>query len=288
MPVAQLPESVRRLLQQQGSGFYDTPNQASNSGQTMSALQAAAARRFGQSGEFDQEYNAGVRGLMGQIPDLEARYQNNRNRMDEDFTLGAERENRDNDLNNDRHTNTMADRGLGHSGANLVGQGRIAEGFQRNVQGLVSNRARGMSDLTGAQNSAYRNIEARAGELQGQAAGRANVRDQQRAWEAEQQRMQMEQAAQQQKMAEQQLQMQQAAIAQAEASQRRMEQQMLQQAQPRASSTGSYTPAPPPPPPPLRPIYPGVPGGEPGPYSMLPIKPYDPNYDSNGSYIGNM
>lgn len=269
MAISQLPASVRRLLEQQGSGYYETPQQSSNSGQTMSALQAAAARRFGQSGEFDQEYDAGVRGLMGQVPTLEANFRNNRQRMDEDFTLGAEREDRDNTQNQDRHVNTMADRGLSSSGANLVGQGRIAEGFQRNVQGLVTNRSRGMNDLTGAQNAAYRNIEGKAGELQGQAAGRATARDQQRAWEQEQQRMQMEQARQQQEMAQQQLQMQQQAMASAEAAQRRMEEQLRAQSQPVASSTGTYQM---PPPPVVQPgpyVPPGI--GEPLPYGPFAI-----------------
>lgn len=284
MPLQNLPESVRRLLEQQGAGFYQTPNQQSSSRDVTAQLQAAAGRRFGQSGEFDPEYDAGIRSLLGQVPDLEARFQNQRGRVDEDFTQGAEKLDREKGLDDERHINTMADRGLGFSGANLVGQGRIAEGFQRNVQGLTTNRSRQLADLTGQQNAAYRSLTDRASEAQGSAANRATVRDQQRAWQAEQVRMEQERAAAQQRFAEEQMRMQQAAQAEAQAAQRRMEEMLRQQSQPQPAPTGAYRPPPPPPPPP-----------PPGP-SMQDIlnaafedtRIRNRNYDDGGRYIGAM
>lgn len=240
MPVTQLPPSVQRILDQAGSGYFANPQQSSNAGQTVASLQAAAAQRFGNGGQFDSQYDQGIRGLLGEVPGLEANYQNQQGRLDENFSLGADKMARDDVVNQEHNTNQMADHGLGYSGANLVGQGRIQEGFQRGIQGLVTNRARGLSDLTGAQNAAYRQIESRAGDLQGQAAGRATARDEQKAWQDEQIRMQTEQAKLQQDQANAALAFQQQAQAANEAAQRRMEQQLTMQSQPRIDSGGSY------------------------------------------------
>lgn len=235
-----LPDSIRRLLEQQGAGFYDTPQQSSNAGASMSSLQQAIARRFGQSKDFDAEYESGIRGLMSQVPDLEAQFQNTRTRLDEDFALGAEQLDRDKKTADVSHLNRMANNGMGYSGANLVGQGRIGEAFQRGVQGLATGRSRALSDMTGAQNAAYRQLESRAGELQGQAANRASARDQAQAWQNEQIRMQQEQAKAQQEYAERSLQMQQNIQAQNEAATRRMQEQLRSMSQPQLAPTGAY------------------------------------------------
>ncbi len=235
-----LPESVRKLLQQQQAGYYETPQQRSSAGDVMSMLQQAASRRFGQSGQADPEYDEEIRGLMSQIPDLEAGYQNAQQRVDEDFTLGAEELDREKTLADGRHVNTMANNGIGYSGANLIGQGRIAEGFQRGVQGLATNRSRTLSDLSGAQNAAYRQLTSRAGSAQGQAANRATEQDERRAWEMEQVRMEQESAKAQQEYAERGLAMQQQIMEQNEAARRRMEQQLTAMSQPQPTATGAY------------------------------------------------
>lgn len=235
-----ISESVRRLLQQQQAGFYERPTQTSSAGGVMSTLQSAAARRFGQSGEFDEEYDAGIRGLMGQVPDLEAGYQNGLQRLDEDFTLGAEDLGRQKQTADSQHVNVMANNGIGRSGANLIGQGRIAEGYQRGMQSLTTGRSRSMDDMTSAQNAAYRQLTSRAGELQGGAAKNATARDERRAFEMERIRLEQDTAKAQQEYAERGLSMQQQIAEQNEAARQQAEQRLREMMQPKVTPTGAY------------------------------------------------
>lgn len=241
-----LSPALRRLLDQQRVGLYAGSQQNSAAGDTMSNLQSAIGRRFGQRSEFDSEYDSALRGLMGQIPTIEGAYQKNVQRTDEDFTTSAEDLFNQKGLADSRHLNIMANNGMGFSGANLVGQQRLGEQFQQGVQGLTRNRTRTLEDLNDTTTGAYQDITSRSNTLQAGAAGRATARDEERAWQAEQVRMEQERAQHEQEMADRQLQQSQIIFQQNQEALAQLRQQMVQMSQPRPSPTGVYVrPAPP-------------------------------------------
>ncbi len=238
--LAKLPPSVAALLQSQQSGDQMTPQQNDPSAPVLQGLQGALGRRFGETQDFDSQYDSELRGLMGQVPLLQGQYEQNRQRMGDDFTQTAEGLDKQNEQNRSRHLNAMADRGLGFSGANLVGQERIGEQFQEGVQGANKAYSRGLEDLSTSEADAFRRIQERASQVEGTAAERGRVRDETRRWQAEQQRMETERLGREQE--------QQAALLaeeqrQSEAYQQQLvalEQSALASSQPMPTATGSY------------------------------------------------
>lgn len=222
-------------------GDQQLPEQTDPGNTVLQRLQEAMTRRFGETNDFDPEYDAGMRGLAGQVPTLQAGFQRSRQRLGEDFTLTAEQLDKQNEQNRQRHLNAMADRGLGYSGANLVGQERIGEQFQKSVQGAHTAYTRGLDDMSTSEAEAFRNIQQRQTELEGGAAERGRVRDERRRWEqeqarleqermtreAEQARVAQEEAARQQQLYEEQL--------------RQLEQNALAQSQPMPTATGTMS-----------------------------------------------
>lgn len=238
-----LPPSVAALLQSQELGDQQLPQQNNQANEVLTGLQGALGRRFGETQEFDPGYDAGLRGLLGEVPTLQSQYEQNRQRLGEDFTMTAEQLDRQNTQNRERHLNAMADRGLGYSGANLVGQERIGEQFQRSVQGANQAYARGQSDLSTSEADAYRRIQQRAAEIESGATGRATARDEARRWQQQQEEMARQAAEREQQLAQQQLEQQQAEQQQIQQQLAALEQQSLASSQPMPTATGSYSPA---------------------------------------------
>lgn len=232
--LALLPASVQALLASQQQGDQQLPQQTDPSAKVMTSLQQAIGRRFGEGQEFDAEYDSSLRGLMGEVPTLQAGFQKNRQRLGEDFTQTAEGLDKQNTQNRDRHLNSMADRGLGFSGANLVGQERVQEGFQKGVQGASQAYGRALDDVSGSEADAFRRVQERSSNVEASAGERARVRDEKRKWEQEQMRMEQERMAREQQQAEAQLAEQQRQYA-------LLEQQALAASQPMPTATGSYS-----------------------------------------------
>lgn len=238
--LAKLPPSVAALLQSQSMGDQALPQQNDPAQGVLSNLQGALGRRFGETQDFDAEYDAAMRGMIGEVPGLQASYEKNRQRLGEDFTLTAEQLDRQNEQNRSRHLNEMANRGLGYAGANLVGQERIGEQFQRSVQGAGQAYTRGLDDLSTSEADAYRRIQERASATEATAAERARVRDETRKWQQEQQRLEQDRLAREQ-------QQQEAALAEQQRQNELMnqqlsalEQQALAASQPMPTANGTY------------------------------------------------
>lgn len=240
--LAKLPPSVAALLASQSQGDQALPQQTDDTAATTSALQGALARRFGTGQEFDQQYNADVTGLLGQVPGIQSNYDTQRNQLGEDFTKTADQLDKANTRNREMHLNAMADRGLGYSGANLLGQERIGEQFQQGVQGANTALARNLSGLSADEANALRAIQARQATAEGAAAERARVRDETAAWQRQQEQLAQQQLAQQQQAADQAN--QQAAAQQAAYQQQlaELERQALASSQPMPTATGTYAP----------------------------------------------
>ena len=243
--LAKLPPSVAALLQSQAQGDQQLPQQNDPSAGVMANLQGALGRRFGETQDFDAQYDSELRGMLGQIPGLQGQYAQQRQRADEDFTRSAEQLDKQNEKNRSQHLNAMADRGLGFSGANLVGQERIGEQFQEGVQGASKAYARGLEDLSTSEADAFRRIQERASSVEGAAAERGRVKDETRKWQAEQSRMETERLAREQQQQEAQLAQERQ---QAEAYQQQLlalEQSSLAASQPMPTASGGYAkPAP--------------------------------------------
>lgn len=237
-----LPPSVAALLQSQDQGDQQLPQATNSSSDVLSGLQGALGRKFGELQDFDPTYDASLRGLIGEVPTLQSQFEQNRQRLGEDFTRTAETLDRQNDQNRERHLNAMADRGLGYSGANLLGQERIGEQFQRSVQGANTAFARGQSDLSTTEADAYRRIQQRQAEAEAAAAGRATARDETRKWQKQQEEMAQAAAAREQAAQEAALQQQQAQQAAVDAQLAQLERQSLAASQPMPTATGTYSP----------------------------------------------
>lgn len=240
--LSQLPPNIQQILagQQAGAGNPEADvKQMGNS--TEGDLNTALQRRFGQGANFDQQFDSGVRGLMGEIPGIQNQYEQGTQRANEDFTTAAQRIGQQNDLASGRQQNQMADQGLGYSGANLLGQQRLGEALQQNVFGANQSRNRGIGDLTSRLQGQLQGITGREQALEGQATERATVADQTRAWEAEQQAMQQQALKMQQDNAAAQMQQQQAAAAQQQQALAQLEAQARQSVQPVAGPTGGLS-----------------------------------------------
>lgn len=239
-----LPESIRRLMQNESLGIQADPlSSGQDSGNAvLSDLQGALGRRFGQQygADFDPEYDAGVRGLLSQVPQHQAQFQNRRQRMGEDFYRSAEDLDRMNTRTGEQHEIKMADQGMLRSGANLVGQERLGEQFQRGVQGLTQARQRGLTDLAGEESGVYQRIRGRQSELEASGTERARVREERRRWEEEQRRMEEDRMRREEDMRNQELQARQQEQASAEARLRQVEAAALAGSQPYPTSTGGY------------------------------------------------
>lgn len=233
-------------MQSGGLGFGDEPltgNQDSGNEITR-GLQGALGRRFGQQygAEFDPEYDAGIRGLLGQVPQYQAQFANRRQRVGEDFFRSAEDLDRQNTRANEQHLVAMADRGMGRSGANILGMERLGEAFQRGVQGLGQARQRSLTDLAGEEAGVYQRIRQRQSELEAAGTERARVREERRRWEEEQRRMEEERLRREEQMRQQELQARQQEQAAAEARLRQVEAAALAASQPIPMPTGGYAP----------------------------------------------
>lgn len=242
--LAKLPPSVAALLQSQEAGDQQLPQQSDPAAPVLTNLQGALGRRFGETQDFDSEYDSTIRNLLGEVPTVQAGFQRNRQRLGEDFTLTAEQLAQQDEQNRSRHLNAMADRGLGFSGANLVGQGRIAEGFQKSVQGANTAYTRGLDDLSTSEADAFRRIQERASASEAVAAERGRVRDETRKWQQEQSRLEQERLAREE-------QQQAAALAEQQRQNELMQQQLAQleqsalaSSQPMPTATGTYASAP--------------------------------------------
>jgi murein L,D-transpeptidase YcbB/YkuD len=234
---------VAALLQSQQQGDQQLPQQNNQANEVLSNLQGALGRRFGETQDFDKDYDTGMRGLLGEVPTLQSQFEQSRQRLGEDFTQTADQLDKQNTQNRERHLNAMADRGLGYSGANLVGQERIGEQFQKSVQGANQAYARGQSDMSTSEADAFRRIQQRAAEIESGATGRATARDETRKWQQQQEQMAQQAAAREQQQLEQQ--QSQAAAQQQQVDQqlRALEQQSLASSQPMPTGNGSYSPA---------------------------------------------
>ncbi len=229
------------LLSSQSSGVPTPADQQDPSAGVTANLQGAMGRRFGQNQDFDPTYDAGLRSLMGQVPQLQSNYESQRQRAGEDFTTAADQLAKTNDDQNTHHLQNMADNGLGYSGANLIGQERIGTAFQKGVQGAGTAYTRGLENLSSSEAAAYKNIESRRTDLEGAAAERARVRDETAAWQKQQLAMETQRQQQEQKNQETALAAQQAQQAQFDQQLKAMEAQALVQSQPMATPTGSYS-----------------------------------------------
>lgn len=240
--LSKLPPSIQRLLANSGDLAPLTPS--SDAGNpVLRDLQGALGRRFGQQygAEFDPEYDAGVRGLLGQVPQHQAAFANRRQRIGEDFYRSAEDLDRMNNRANESHEIQMADRGLLRSGANLVGAERLGEQFQRGVQGLGQARTRSLTDLTGEEAGTYQRIRSRQSELEAAGTERARVREEKKRWEEEQRRMEEERLRREEQYRQEELASRQAEQAAAEARLREVEAAALSAAQPMPGPTGGYS-----------------------------------------------
>jgi hypothetical protein len=237
-----LPPSVAALLQSQDQGDQQLPQATDASTDVLSGLQGALGRRFGELQDYDPTYGSTVQGLIGEVPTLQSQYEQSRQRLGEDFTHTAETLDQQNQQNRERHLNAMADRGLGYSGANLVGQERIGKQFQESVQGANTAYARGQSDLSTTEADAYKRIQQRQAEAEAAATGRATARDETRKWQQQQEEMATAAAAREQQAQEAALQQQQAQQAAMDAQLAEVERQSLAASQPMPTATGTYAP----------------------------------------------
>lgn len=245
----QLPEAIQAILRAQQPqaapgtmGQAYVPSYQASGQQLQGDLQAAAGRRFGQQygAEFDPTYNAEVQGLLGQVPQLQSGFESQRTRLGEDFSKGMQDLDRINQQSIQRHLESMADRGIGRSGANLIGQERIGETFQRGIQAGVQGRERGLQGLEQTAANAFQDIRSRLSQSEAKGTERSRVREEARRLQEEQQRAEQDRLKREQDYAAQ-------AAAQAEAD-RAQTQQMVQQmaaanlaaSQPYPDVTGSY------------------------------------------------
>ncbi|MGH9982413.1 MAG: peptidoglycan-binding domain-containing protein [Nitrososphaeraceae archaeon] len=195
-----LPPSIQKMLraqQQQGIASQIAAPQYQASGtQLVSDLSGAAGRRFGgqYGSEFDPTYDADVRGLLGSVPQMQAGFDLQRQRLGEDFGQSM----RDLDTQNTRaskqHLVNMADRGIGRSGANLIGQERIGEQFQRGIESAVRGRESGLESLEQGAASAFQGIRSKLSQAEAAGTERARVREETRRFQEQQQLMETERA----------------------------------------------------------------------------------------------
>lgn len=241
--LAKLPPSVAALLASQSQGDQQLPEQVSSGNNVLSDLQGALGRRFGETQDYDSGYDAELRGMIGQVPQLQSQYEQRRQRMGEDFTQTADSLAQQNDQARSRHLAAMADRGMGFSGANLVGQERIGEAFQKSVQGANQSYTRGLADTSTDEADAYQRIKERQASVESAAADRARVRDETRKWQAQQAEMEKQRLAQEATLADQQRQQQEQEAAAYQQQLQQLEAQSLASSQPMPTATGSMAPA---------------------------------------------
>lgn len=198
-----LPENIQRILRAQqaaqGIGAQvagQVPSYQQSGLALTNDLTAAAGRRFGQQygSEFDPTYDASVRGMLGEIPQLQAGFDLQRQRLGEDFGRSMRDLDTQNTRANKAHLINMADRGIGRSGANLVGQERLGEQFQRGIESAVSGRQAGLESLEQNAASAFQRIRSRLSEAEAAGTERSRVREEARRFQEEQQRLEQERA----------------------------------------------------------------------------------------------
>lgn len=183
-------------------------------------------------GNFDSQYDSGIRGLMGQTMQEAADLPMEDTRAQEGYNQNSETLGRQNKTALTNNAVNMADRGLAFSGINLGQQGAIAENTQRGMQGLSDSLAQKRQDITRRGQKFEGDVTNRLADFQGQRAAKAAEREQQKAWQDTQTRLADEQSQRSMDMQRQQM----------EQSQRQADalQQQIAAAQPVASDTGSY------------------------------------------------
>lgn len=210
-----LPPNIQRILraQQEQSGFgadglakaitFQSPQYQQSGQQLVKDLSGAAGRRFGQQygAEFDPTYDASVRGLMGEVPNLQAGFDLQRQRLGEDFGQSMRDLDTQNTRANKAHLVNMADRGIGRSGATLVGQERLGEQFQRGIESAVRGRTSGLESIEQNAATAYQNVRNRLSQAEAQGTERARVREEARRFQEEQVRLEQERALREEQLA---------------------------------------------------------------------------------------
>lgn len=241
--LAKLPPGIQQVLQgqQSGAGAPD-PNLDQLGGSTVNDLNSAIQRRFGQDNSFDPTYDSGLRGLLGEIPIDQRNYEQSQQRTNEDFMTTAQKLAQGNDRAVSGIENTMANNGMGYSGAHLVAQQRQGQDFQNSVFSANQARARGLSDATQRMADAYQTIRSRESDLQAGATERARVRDEAAAWAKQQQQLELQRQQQEQANAQTAMQQQQQQAAANEAALKQLEAQSLAMSQPVPAPTGQMQP----------------------------------------------
>lgn len=203
-----------------------------------SGLQALLKKLNGATaqtdGNFDQQYDAGVRGLIGQTTQEAADLPMEDTRAQEGYNQSSEGIGRQNKQALSNNAVGMADRGLSFSGINLGQQGAIAENTQRSLQGASDVLAQKRQDITRRGQKFEGDVTSKLSNFQGQRAAKAAEIEQQKAWQDTQTRLADEQSRREMEMQQRQM----------EQSQRQADalQQQIARSQPVASASGSYSP----------------------------------------------
>lgn len=96
---------------------------------------------------FDQYYEANIRRLQGEEAGLGSEEEIARRRLQESFSQGQEGLGMGRAESLKQLAQSLADRGLIHSGINIGEQGEIGQDFLRGTSELEGGRARGLEDL---------------------------------------------------------------------------------------------------------------------------------------------
>lgn len=139
---------------------------------TAGPLAAGGSGVPGQTGwdSFNPQYAAAMRDIARQRAGMLDMQNRSTTRLNEDFSLGLENLGRNREQAVGTLQDNLASNGILRSGINLEQQGRINEGFLRDVNNTTQTRTRALEDLMVELTAANQNLFAREEQLNFQRA----------------------------------------------------------------------------------------------------------------------